>query len=265
MKWLSRVRSSWQTTGYTTSMRSNGNTRSYEARDHTISKPGITTTLIARTSILTIANPLYGRCNPKVSPVENTNLPAALPSRFDFLFLLLDKPSRDDDERLAQHVTHVHMYNGHLDFEYEPLKPALMRIHRPRPPVSHCCPSRRVIYIVDSYVRLRKQSKDDVQRDRSHTYTSTLRLMAASKESPHDEDRDDADARDADRSDTSRVYTKDMAQAAVGASTRRALRERPRRLGRGPDHERDVQDEEGEGGGPVDVLSIVNIRARVIY
>ncbi|KAH9009223.1 DNA replication licensing factor, partial [Lactarius deliciosus] len=74
-----------------------------------ISKAGITTTLNARTSILAAANPLYGRYNPKVSPVENINLPAALLSRFDLL-LLLDKLSRDNEERLAQHVTLVLMY-----------------------------------------------------------------------------------------------------------------------------------------------------------
>jgi DNA replication licensing factor MCM7 len=98
-----------------------------EQQTISISKAGITTTLNARTSILAAANPLYGRYNPKVSPVENINLPAALLSRFDLLFLLLDKPSRDDDERLAQHVTHVHMYNKHPDLEYEPLDPPLMR------------------------------------------------------------------------------------------------------------------------------------------
>jgi DNA replication licensing factor MCM7 len=98
-----------------------------EQQTISISKAGITTTLNARTSILAAANPLYGRYNPKVSPMENINLPAALLSRFDLLFLMLDKPSRDDDERLAQHVTHVHMYNKHPDLEYEPLEPALMR------------------------------------------------------------------------------------------------------------------------------------------
>ena len=104
-----------------------------EQQTISISKAGITTTLNARTSILAAANPLYGRYNPKVSPVENINLPAALLSRFDLLFLLLDKPSRDDDERLAQHVTHVHMYNRHPDLEYEPLEPALMRYGTPLP------------------------------------------------------------------------------------------------------------------------------------
>ncbi|KAH9031248.1 DNA replication licensing factor [Lactarius hengduanensis] len=68
-----------------------------EQQTISISKAGITTP-IARTSIPTVANPLYDRYNPKVSPVENIKLPAVLLSRFDLLFLLLDKPSRDDDE-----------------------------------------------------------------------------------------------------------------------------------------------------------------------
>lgn len=59
--------------------------------------------------------------------MENINLPAALLSRFDLLFLILDKPSRDEDERLAQHVTHVHMYNGPPELEHEPVDPVLVR------------------------------------------------------------------------------------------------------------------------------------------
>ncbi|KAH9001002.1 MCM2/3/5 family-domain-containing protein [Lactarius akahatsu] len=125
-----------------------------EQQTISISKAGNITTLIARTSILTVASPLYGRHNPKVSPVEDVNLPAAPLSRFDLLLLLLDKPSRDDDERLA------------------PTTSPNASIHRPRPPVSPCCPSRRVILHRRLYVRLRKQSKDDVQRDHSHTHTS---------------------------------------------------------------------------------------------
>ena len=98
-----------------------------EQQTISISKAGISTTLNARTSILAAANPLYGRYNTKVSPVENINLPAALLSRFDLMFLILDKPNRDDDERLAQHVTYVHMYNTHPQLEYEPIEPVLMR------------------------------------------------------------------------------------------------------------------------------------------
>ena len=99
-----------------------------EQQTISISKAGISTTLNARTSILAAANPLYGRYNPKVSPVENINLPAALLSRFDLLFLILDTPNRDDDERLAKHVTHVHMYNTHPELQFDPITPQHMRL-----------------------------------------------------------------------------------------------------------------------------------------
>ena len=98
-----------------------------EQQTISISKAGITTTLNARTSILAAANPLFGRYNPKLSPVDNINLPAALLSRFDIMFLILDKPSRDDDERLAQHVTYVHMHNEHPALEFDVVNPVLMR------------------------------------------------------------------------------------------------------------------------------------------
>ena len=98
-----------------------------EQQTISISKAGISTTLNARTSILAAANPLYGRYNTRLSPVDNINLPAALLSRFDVMFLILDKPSRDDDERLAQHVTHVHMYNRHPELDFEPVDPVTMR------------------------------------------------------------------------------------------------------------------------------------------
>jgi DNA replicative helicase MCM subunit Mcm2 (Cdc46/Mcm family) len=39
---------------------------------------------------------------------RDINLPAALLSRFDLLFLLLDKPDFEQDLALARHVTYVH-------------------------------------------------------------------------------------------------------------------------------------------------------------
>eukprot|EP00842_Homolaphlyctis_polyrhiza_P001607 jgi/Hompol1/2447/HPOL_001523-RA len=84
-----------------------------EQQTISISKAGVNTTLNARTSILAAANPQYGRYNTRMKPTDNINLPAALLSRFDLLFLLLDKPSMDDDLRLAQHVTYVHKMLTH--------------------------------------------------------------------------------------------------------------------------------------------------------
>merc|ERR1712151_98462 len=68
-----------------------------EQQSISIAKAGITTTLNCRTTVLAAANPVFGRYNPYKSPVENINLPSALLSRFDLLFLLLDTVDIDKD------------------------------------------------------------------------------------------------------------------------------------------------------------------------
>ncbi|KAF9566354.1 MCM-domain-containing protein [Agrocybe pediades] len=255
-----------------------------EQQTISINKAGISTTLNARTSILAAANPLYGRYNPKVSPVENINLPAALLSRFDLLFLILDKPSRDGDERLAEHVTYVHMHNEHPPLDLDFIEPNIMRHYiatarQKRPTV----PREVSSYVVDSYVRLRKTSKDDEEHNKSHTYTSArtllgilrlaqalarlrlsdvverddvdeaLRLMECSKESLQDEDDREPDI---DKSVVSRIFRlmKDMTGSSAGR--------RPRRLGRGPGGERDMDEDSDEEDG--NVLSMVDVRARAL-
>jgi len=83
-----------------------------EQQTVSIAKAGITTTLNCRTTVLAAANPVYGRYNPYKSPVENIDLPAALLSRFDLLFLLLDTVDADKDKHLAMHVCKVHSTYG---------------------------------------------------------------------------------------------------------------------------------------------------------
>ena len=133
-----------------------------EQQTISISKAGITTSLNARTSILAAANPLYGRYNPKISPVENINLPAALLSRFDILFLMLDTPQRESDEQLARHVTYVHMENRQPELDFEPLTPEELRYYiakaRSFRPV---VPKTVSDFIVNSYVTMRENGKKE--------------------------------------------------------------------------------------------------------
>ncbi len=56
---------------------------------------GIIATLNARTSILASANPVDSRYNARLSVVENIKLPPTLLSRFDLIYLILDKPNKD--------------------------------------------------------------------------------------------------------------------------------------------------------------------------
>ncbi|KAL8778036.1 MAG: hypothetical protein Q9194_002224 [Teloschistes cf. exilis] len=149
-----------------------------EQQTISISKAGITTTLNARTSILAAANPLYGRYNPRISPVDNINLPAALLSRFDILFLMLDQPSREADEELAQHVTYVHMNNKHPESEGVVFSP-----HEVRQYIAQARSWRPVVpkevseYMVGSYVRMRQLQKRDEGGKKHFTHTSPRTLL----------------------------------------------------------------------------------------
>lgn len=62
------------------------------------------------------ANPLYGRYNKTLSPHKNINLPAALMSRFDLIFILLDSCDSARDTELAKHIGNVHRL-GRAPFE----------------------------------------------------------------------------------------------------------------------------------------------------
>ena len=88
---------------------------------------GIMTTLNARVSILAAANPAFGRYNIKKSAEANIQLPAALLSRFDILWLIRDKCDSENDLRLAQHVTYVHQHSVQPPTTFEPLDMKLMR------------------------------------------------------------------------------------------------------------------------------------------
>ncbi|GMG37426.1 unnamed protein product [Ambrosiozyma monospora] len=148
-----------------------------EQQTISISKAGISTSLNARASILAAANPLYGRYNTRLSPNENINLPAALLSRFDILFLMLDKPTVEDDMKLAQHVAFVHMHNRQPEMAFEPLDSATMRqfisiARRYRPTISQQVSD----YVVQSYIKMRKESKANENSNKyfSHTTPRTL-------------------------------------------------------------------------------------------
>lgn len=79
-----------------------------EQQSISIAKAGIICTLNARTSILASANPVESRYNPRMSVVDNIQLPPTLLSRFDLIYLVLDQPSKLTDARLARHLVRLY-------------------------------------------------------------------------------------------------------------------------------------------------------------
>jgi DNA replication licensing factor MCM4 len=84
-----------------------------EQQTVSVAKAGIICTLNARTAILAAANPIKSKYDPKLSVVDNIKLPPTLLSRFDLIYLVLDKQSEASDRRLANHI--VSLYSNLLD------------------------------------------------------------------------------------------------------------------------------------------------------
>ena len=83
-----------------------------EQQTASISKGGIVATLNARTSILAAANPMYGKYDPFKNITENVNLPVPLLTRFDLIHVIKDKPSKERDTKIAQHIINLHTPKG---------------------------------------------------------------------------------------------------------------------------------------------------------
>ena len=79
-----------------------------EQQTVSIAKAGIIAVLNARTSVLASANPVGSRYNPAMSVIDNIQLPPTLLSRFDLIYLVLDKPNPETDRRLARHLVSLH-------------------------------------------------------------------------------------------------------------------------------------------------------------
>ena len=150
-----------------------------EQQTVSIAKAGITTSLNARTSILAAANPLYGRYNAKLSPHDNINLPAALLSRFDLIFLLLDQVNDDNDMALARHVTTVHktlrapVRNEGTKIDAEIMRSFIAYAQTFDPTI----PADLHNYIVAKYVEKRKIQREGVD-EQSYMYVTPRTLLA---------------------------------------------------------------------------------------
>ncbi len=84
-----------------------------EQQTISIAKAGIMATLKSRCALLGAANPKFGRFDRYEPIAKQINMPPALLSRFDLIFILTDEPSVSRDTAIAEHILKAH-YAGEL-------------------------------------------------------------------------------------------------------------------------------------------------------
>lgn len=94
-----------------------------EQQQISIAKANVQATLRAQTSILAAANPKLGRFDPFAQIGKQIDLPPALISRFDLIFVLRDLPSKEIDTRIAKHM----LMNQTSDGAEADIEPKLLR------------------------------------------------------------------------------------------------------------------------------------------
>ena len=89
-----------------------------ESQKISVAKAGITATLQCRCSLLAAANPKEGRFDTESENLsDQINLPPALISRFDLIFVLTDIPDEDRDRKITEFILKVHRRGQALQYK----------------------------------------------------------------------------------------------------------------------------------------------------
>lgn len=117
-----------------------------EQQTVSVAKAGIITTLNARTSILASANPIGSKYNPNLPVPQNLDLSPTLLSRFDLVYLVLDRVDEQNDRRLAKHLVNMYLEdNPDSGASEEILVSIMIFASRPTPPLARCA---NFIYLI---------------------------------------------------------------------------------------------------------------------
>ncbi|RPA79310.1 MCM-domain-containing protein [Ascobolus immersus RN42] len=158
-----------------------------EQQTVSIAKAGIITTLNARTSVLASANPIGSKYNPNLPVTQNIDLPPTLLSRFDLVYLVLDKVDEATDRRLAKHIVGMYLEdrpeNASAD-EILPIEFLTSYISYARQHIHPVISQPAAEALVQSYVEMRKLGEDVRAAERRITATtrqleSMIRLSEA--------------------------------------------------------------------------------------
>ncbi|EPQ51807.1 MCM-domain-containing protein [Gloeophyllum trabeum ATCC 11539] len=157
-----------------------------EQQTVSVAKAGIITTLNARTSILAAANPVGSKYDDKLPITRNIDLPPTLISRFDLLYLVLDKVDEATDRKLAQHLVALYLEDrpetGGQDIL--PLDQLSAYITYARSRIQPVITEDASRELVRSYVEMRKAGEDPRSSEKRITATtrqleSMIRLSEA--------------------------------------------------------------------------------------
>lgn len=158
-----------------------------EQQTVSIAKAGIITTLNARTSILASANPIGSRYNLNLPVPQNIDLPPTLLSRFDLVYLVLDRADEQEDRRLAKHLVGMYLEDTPENASREEILPIeflTSYITYAKSNIHPVLTQPAANALTDAYVAMRKLGDDIRAADRRITATtrqleSMIRLSEA--------------------------------------------------------------------------------------
>lgn len=159
-----------------------------EQQTVSVAKAGIITTLNARTSILASANPIGSRYNPDLSVPQNIDLPPTLLSRFDLVYLMLDRVDEKMDRRLAKHLLSMYLedkpQSAPTSNDILPVEFLTMYISYAKSTIQPIISSEAAQELVDCYIAMRALGQDVRAAEKRITATtrqleSMIRLSEA--------------------------------------------------------------------------------------
>lgn len=193
-----------------------------EQQTVSIAKAGIITTLNARTSILASANPVGSKYNPNLPVPQNIDLPPTLLSRFDLVYLVLDRIDEQNDRRLARHLVGMYLEdtpdNASAN-EILPIEFLTAYISYARANIHPKLSSSASKALIDAYVAMRALGADVRAQERRITATtrqleSMIRLAEA-----HAKMRLSEEVTENDVHEAVRLIKSALKQAATDART----------------------------------------------
>ncbi|KAJ9142209.1 DNA helicase [Pleurostoma richardsiae] len=150
-----------------------------EQQTVSVAKAGIITTLNARTSILASANPIGSRYNPDLPVPQNIDLPPTLLSRFDLVYLILDRVDEMNDRRLAKHLLSMYLedtpQSAQSNNDILPVEFLTSYISYARANIHPTITQEAAREFVDAYVEMRKLGQD--VRSAEKRITATTRQL----------------------------------------------------------------------------------------